>query len=688
MKKLIILLFAINSLNAQPIAQPDTIYYKDGERANFSLLANDDNAYKIIEYSANCIRYTARWSVRSVPYFGKMLLRTDGDGWFESNKNTPDTPTLVYTISDWKCGTTTAKVTFIKQVDTIVIPPDTTPTLPETLTQYNWGRTIGNSSVYETGDRLIRALRTPTGIVEVGNSIYLTTGLVEGNSGLMRIDNQVRTEIDKPLNGDITLNTTHICEYGGILYVAGFDSYGKISSAVIGYENGQQITFQYGASFKCLWQDNAYKSGIHVNKEKVTRLEVDASTIYVYAGTTLYKYDRLTGQAKGTSTTSLPTYIAKHNGLVMTSSQVTYNGKVICTTPTSPTINDYNFIPKDFNTYEVKGSVYAGSKLYVADAGNCRVQVYDLNGLFIYSISYLPMNYNASVDRNSPKRVFAKELEFEFDYTTKKSKLVRNWGYGLGNEYLQAGDNQVWEFLRDVNTSTNGTFAFIDYHEDGSRKPTLVKLTDNGLEIVRQYDWFANVHICSNGDIAELIKENGKANFYLNDTLKESVSITPQSALNGSAKIGYSNGSFVVYEPSKDHNGYHLSFVKGGVIKNVMPTKNITDRVYPYGDWFAIDANVEYAGGTRVYVLDNRIIVNYVGEFFGGGGGQTNLWFIYKDGVFELRVGKTKWETEGQEAAIEEAGNSYGGGVVEVGGKMYIITNCEHTSALQWFEIY
>ena len=50
-----------------------------------------------------------------------------------------------------------------------------------------WKANIGNTSIDSVGPNKIRALRTPTDGVEVGNAIYFSTGFVEGNSSTFKI---------------------------------------------------------------------------------------------------------------------------------------------------------------------------------------------------------------------------------------------------------------------------------------------------------------------------------------------------------------------------------------------------------------------------------------------------------------------------------------------------------------------
>lgn len=123
--KLVYIFFSIAtiftvSLHSQPIARPDIIYFDSG-KTNFNLLINDSNAYKIIEYSTSNSKGTwtryigSAITIRKVSYFGSLKLRTDGIGYFEPNKNTPDTLLIHYTISDWKSGTSQTTVTLIRK---------------------------------------------------------------------------------------------------------------------------------------------------------------------------------------------------------------------------------------------------------------------------------------------------------------------------------------------------------------------------------------------------------------------------------------------------------------------------------------------------------------------------------------------------------------------------------------------
>lgn len=681
-----VILLTIGLLIALPFMAQDTVYLKGTNRIDFKV-----RPAKLFYVNCSLNYNTASTSVRTISGVGKVLFKPDGSGYIIPVSTFKNGSFTYYATG---CKLAQRELVFITYVaptkDTIVTPPkDTISGISGASyfsSAYNWGRTIGNNGAKQYGAELIRALRTPTGIAELNGFLYMTTGLVEGNSGIMKVKDGLRTEILPPINHDITLNTTHIVSDGQMLFVAGFDSYGAISSAVIGIKDDKEYIFSSGQSFKCQWQDNPYKSGIHINKAKITGLRVDNTTLYVECGTTTYLYDKVSGQSKGTQSNTIPNYIAKavqgSNELVMTSTQVTLNGKVICQAMTSPKVTNYNFSPKDFNTYETKGSVCFGvGCFYVTDAGNCRVLKYDLNGQYLGQISYLPMNYNCAVDQANPTRVFAKELEFKIEYPSMKWTLVNNWS----SNYLYAGDNLVWYYLKNITTTPNGTFAVVRL--ENNRDHDVVKLTETGVVKVASYQF--PISLTKDGKVIYKQDVNGKSNFYLDGVLKESV-----AQINGSGYIGYTdNGSFVVYDNSKS-TGNHLYWIKGGQVKSAMPTKTISEsqaRAVPfeYGGFYPIDPNVEYAGGTQVIVVGNRVFVNYVGEFFGGSGGQTNLFYEFNEGNFIKRVGMTSWEAEamdGNQAPRLAAGNSYGFGVSVVNGKTYIIYNCEHTGALGWFE--
>lgn len=709
---LILFFFAITSMFAQPIARPDTIYFGDG-KTTFSLLANDQNAYKITEYSTQSSKGVwNRWvgnatTVRKVGYFGSLLLRTDGVGYFIPNSNTPNQLLIHYTISDWSSGTNQTSVVLIRNA-TEPEPTDPEPTTPS----YTWHGGIGNSSALDYGPTKFKGLRSPTGIAENNGYLYFTKGFVEGNSPIAKtlISNPTaQIEVDRPLNNDFVLEGVSVCSYGGIVYMVGFDPHGsmdnggyssKIDCAIIGYDkNDQQITFSSGKSIKCTFQDNAYKSAIGVitnnPSARPRKIKADATYLYVYHSNYIRKYNRITGAFVNQTNYSTQN-IDEENGLIMSKTAVTYYGKLICSAQTGPKVDNYTFTPYDFTTYVQKGSVLVASDgtLWVVDAGNSRILHYTSTGIYINQIAYVPMNYNCSVDKNNPERVFAAGMEYKITYPSLKWELVANWTYGLNSAYLLPENTR--NFLRCVHTVNGETFGLVDscFNDDGQdvRVPVKMKFTSSGLKFVKKYDAFASVSFDANGN--EYLWESSRnvgqlATLYKNSNRLQSVTITKESALN--IDNAYTNvtsdGYLVVFNPNKDHTGFHLSWVKDGkIVYNAMPSVIGSGQKYPPGDAFEIGQNVEYGGGHEVYVVGTKVFVKYIGEFFGGSGGQTNLFFVYENGKLIYNGGIVSWQTSGENPQ-QMAGNSFSGGVVFKDGAYYYFYNCEHTGAIQCFVI-
>jgi hypothetical protein len=68
----------------------------------------------------------------------------------------------------------------------VIYEPYTIKVISNRITT-RWKANIGNTSIDSVGPNKIRALRTPTDGVEVGNAIYFSTGFVEGNSSTFKI---------------------------------------------------------------------------------------------------------------------------------------------------------------------------------------------------------------------------------------------------------------------------------------------------------------------------------------------------------------------------------------------------------------------------------------------------------------------------------------------------------------------
>jgi hypothetical protein len=93
-----------------------------------------------------------------------------------------------------------------------------------------WKANIGNTSRDSVGPNKIRALRTPTDGVEVGNALYFSTGFVEGNSPTFKIlKNNIRRMVPvRPSQcGDADAEVLFCATDSVLVYWAGFDSYSR-----------------------------------------------------------------------------------------------------------------------------------------------------------------------------------------------------------------------------------------------------------------------------------------------------------------------------------------------------------------------------------------------------------------------------------------------------------------------------
>jgi hypothetical protein len=95
---------------------------------------------------------------------------------------------------------------------------------------YRWKANIGNSSQDSIGPNKIRALRTPTDGVEVGNALYFSTGFVEGNTSTFKIlkSNLKRMVPIRPSQcGDVDAEVRFCASDSNLVYWAGLDAYSR-----------------------------------------------------------------------------------------------------------------------------------------------------------------------------------------------------------------------------------------------------------------------------------------------------------------------------------------------------------------------------------------------------------------------------------------------------------------------------
>jgi hypothetical protein len=96
--------------------------------------------------------------------------------------------------------------------------------------KYRWSANIGNTSRDSVGSNKIRALRTPTDGVEVGNFIYFSTGFVEGNTSTFKIaKNDLKRMIPvRPSQcGDADGEIRFCATDSNLVYWAGLDAWAR-----------------------------------------------------------------------------------------------------------------------------------------------------------------------------------------------------------------------------------------------------------------------------------------------------------------------------------------------------------------------------------------------------------------------------------------------------------------------------
>lgn len=706
--KLVYIVLSIVTIFPFSLHSQDTIYLNGTNRVDFKL------GVSVNSYFVNCTQQfnPASTTIRSVASVGKFLVKSDGSGYIIPIANYRG-EWKVYSVS---CGLTNKTVIFMTK-------PITPPTPPTNVFSYSWRGGIGNTSSVEYGKSKFKALRSPTSVCEFNGFLYVTTGFVEGNSPIFKtpINNPTqRIEVSPPINRDNVLEGVCGVSDGTRYYLVGFDPYGrktnggtgyssKIDCAVVCYDiNDKEVVFQYGQPIQCTLQDNPYKSAIAVIRDDTsqipTKLEVDGSFLYVYTRTHIKKYDKISGlyisMSPNTESGFISTFSRSGNTITMTGTNVTYNGKVICSAQTSPKVDNYTYTPYDFNTFKTKGYVYIANdnSYYVIDAGNSRILHYSSTGVYINQIAYVPMNYNCSVDRNNPTRVFAGFSEYKVSYPSLTWELVANWSYGINKAFKPT--EQLLGALRHIVSVNNETYAIIDsfiqYPDYSMRYPYKVKLTQTGLKSVKRYDAFENVWLDQLGNeyIAQCDNQLNSYNIlYKNGVqVEKSPIITTSSAsyMDDGGFVYTSDGYYIVYNNRTNAKlNNHLEWIKNGqVVYSGAKSLQGVQSTYPTTDLYMVEGVQGEASSFNVSNCNDITVFMYNGEGFQNA--QVTKLHIYKGGKFYKIIGKTYAEAvavDGVEAPREYAGNAFYGNIVQVGGVYYYFFNCEHTGAIQCFVI-
>lgn len=699
------ILFAFNGYSQ------DTVFLNGTNKVTFSL------GFTVSTYWVNCTNSYAPASTtqRSLSSIGKFLVKSNGTGYI--------VPKAGYS-GTWKfyspsCGLLERTVVFM------TAPPSgggggggggggSTPA----VFSYSWKGSIGNTSTLDYGPTKLKGLRSPTGLTEFNGYLYFTTGLSEGNSPMTKVSLSNLTQRIEvaPMTGFV-FEGVDIKSYGDKYYMLGFDPYGyqdnsgyssQIDAAIVVYDaNDNQVTMAAGVNKKCTYSDEAYISLIALStgdtSQRALKLEVDASYLYVYTRTHIKRYNRTTGayvdQSVRGTTKYISWYVRNGDSLKMNGTNVKLNNTVICSNLTSPSVNNYTYSHYDFNTRAVKGGVHIGSDgtLWVIDAGNGRILHYTSGGTYLNQIAYIPMNYNCSVDRNNPTRVFAGPLEFQVSYPALTWTLVNNWSYNINAAYLPS--EQITSFLRHVVTVGGITYGIVDStkQETGymARFPCKMQLTAAGLKRVKAFDIYENVWLATNGDEyrADCNNNLGDINrLYKNNVLVESspaITNTSASYISDAGFVVTDSGYYVTYTNDKWVNtNYHLQWIKNGSIVYSRAMSTVTNTYPTTQDQFVIYDNGGLPSSLWCSTVDSIVVFMYTGEGFQNA--QTTKLHIYKNGQFYKIIGKTYAEAsaiDGAETPREYAGNAFCGNLVKVNGVYYYFFNDEHGGSLHCFII-
>lgn len=729
MKKYILLVIAtiwLSNLNAQLLAVSDTVNLSGTSQVNLSILKNDKGANIVItQYVINSIKYLPSSTVRTIPNVGKIMLRSNGTGYFSPVSNYTS-GSFKYVIKDLRKKLSSANVVFV--TPTLNPSDPNAPSVPGVFA-YSWKGNIGNTGDSSWSTYKFKGLRAPTSVAELNGYLYVTTGFTEGNGPIFKtpINNpKIRYEVGRSPNGyDKMLEGTWGVSDGTKYYMVGFDPYGytanggtgytsKIDCAIVAYDiNDNLVNFSAGTSFSNSLQDIPYSSGIVVTRndstQKPKRLAVDNNYLYVYTKDSVKTFNKITGAKVSvtayTPTSELSSFTRNGVTITMTTTSVTYNGITLATAATSPAITNYNYVPRDFNFHKTQGCVYIGTdgSFWITDPGNGRILHYSNTGVYINQIAYIPMNYSCSVDRNDPTRVFAGYLEYRVTYPNLTWELVNNWSYGL-NEKYRPGRGQfenLQSCMRNVITVNGSTYALIDsvmvYEDYTIQYPSKMLLTNTGLKRSKVYDAFENVWFDLNGNeyIAVCSNELGTRNtLYKNGVqVEQSPIITDSSASYlDDANFGVtSDGYYVVFNNMNNaKNNYHLEWIKNGVVV-AKAARSITgsQSSYPTTDRFMVDGVGGLPASKAVSICDSIAVFMYSGEGFQNA--QTTKLHIYKNRQFNRIIGKTYEEavtaSGTSDTPKEFAGNAFEGDLVKVNGKYYYFFNDEHGGALQCFII-
>lgn len=571
-----------------------------------------------------------------------------------------------------------------------------------------WYGNIGNSSSAPSGPTKHRGLRSFWDILEFNGYVYYCTGLTEGETACKK---SPLTDLGKSIpvmpseHGDINLEEHFLATDGKLLYHTGIDPYKSSVSFIYATDiNDAEYRFSSGQSVKMTY-GRTYPSVIDVGSSDRAKGLAAGDYLYVSHSNSIVIYNKTSGAKLGSYSGSFADLsidganlyaVNADNSGKITKFKIGTNGSlsVESTLNGSPYISVKNSElvsykgEEDFNDFKIRGAVTHGSGgIWYTYPGSCRAIKY--NGTTeVASISFIPMNYSMSCDRNNPTRIFAGFVEYQIDYTDKSWRFVRNWATEFSSAYKK-GNSDIRNVFNSIITVSGRTYAFVYNFSTGSDVPQLVELTATGVKFLQKMDSYARVQLDLNGDIIWLDGMTFKRSRY-NSSTGTWASFVNEFTIDNSigTDVNFSY-TYAVYNKHKEHTGYHLGKASpSGFLYKSSPSVN-GNGVYPSDGSFDIGSHVEYAGWSNSS-CDSLDHFNYIGEFWGCNEGQVNKHHIWWNGIQVTQFGVTYCDPgiAGTTAPAMMSGNALNVQFVKYNGKYYIL-HCDESfqSAIHLWEL-
>ncbi len=342
---------------------------------------------------------------------------------------------------------------------------------------------------------------------------------------------------------------------------------------------------------------------------------------------------------------------------------------------------------------------------WVGDTGLSRVLKFGANRRYLDQIAFLPINYNAVVDRNDSSRVFAGHFEYAVDYTKPIERSWRLRRYFGDAPQIASGYHPFGAGFVDIATLGNGrTYGLL-------RSRTGVDVFEIPLEgdlrrLPLRLTW--PVFMNGNGNLYSVRSDGAaRADFWQRPLKGFDSDGDPEWGREESAarvtrvasdpRVNPYNNSLercvaelepnlhVLFDPAKaDANAspgqFHLSAVQGGGSRwlwRASPATGQFDFVQPDG---VFDTSGPWYAGMTVTALADQIVYNYHGEGWHNSGQANQFLHWYRDGLFIGQFG-VPVERGIPPGAAGLAGNSFSIQLAQANGATYLWHNDEHAHA-------